>query len=294
MSDSENSARSDGAHRFLFEAADIRGETVQLHASLGAVLGSHQYATGVERLLGEFLAASVLLANTLKFDGQLTLQARSSGQIPLIMADCTSELDVRAIARGAQTATADDFATLLDEGQLAITIDPSRGRRYQGIVPLMGDSLAASLDNYFEQSEQLHTRLWLACDGERAAGMLLQQLPSQVTLDPLSREQQWERVCTLGHTLTAEELLTLPPEIFLHRLFHEDRVRLFEPRPVRFRCSCSRERSLRALASLPEGEIAELLAEQGSVTMDCEFCNQRYVFLPEDLPGTTESSQTVH
>jgi molecular chaperone Hsp33 len=246
---------SDSAvRRFLFEGADLRGEVVRVDGAFAAILQNHQYAPGVRDLLGEFLAAAVLLATTLKFQGRLTLQARSGGQVPLIMAECTSELAVRAIARGAQEATAVRFGELLAEGQLAITVEPERGRRYQGIVPLHGESLAESLDAYFEQS------------GARGA------------VD-----------CTLAATVSREELLALDAAALLYRLYHEDPVRLFDPQPVRFRCSCSRERSRRALATLGEAEIRDILKEQGSVTMDCEFCNQQYVFeAPELLPERTD------
>ena len=271
--------------RFLFEGADLRGEVVRVDSAFAAILQNHQYAPGVRNLLGEFLAAAVLLATTLKFQGRLTLQARSSGQVPLIMAECTSDLAVRAIARGAQEATSLRFGELLADGQLAITVEPDRGRRYQGIVPLRGDSLAESLDAYFEQSEQLHARVWLACDGSRATGLLLQQLPTQLTPDPLEREAQWTHACTLAATVSDGELLALEADELLYRLYHEDPVRLFDPQPVRFRCSCSRERSRRALATLGEAEIRDILEEQGSVTMDCEFCNQQYIFeAPELLP----------
>jgi len=273
----------DLSRRFLFEDADIRGETVHLEQSLKDILAAHEYAPGVRVLMGEFLAAAALLSTTLKFEGTLVLQARSEGQIPLLMAECNNELHLRAIARGAQEATALHFEQLLTNGQLAITVDPVKGNRYQGIVPLVGHSLAQSLDAYFEQSEQLHTRFWLASDGDRAAGMLLQQLPAQLDTDAASREQQWEHVCALATTVQPPELLDLAAQRMLFRLFHEDPVRIFEARPLAFKCTCSRERTLQALASIGAGEVDDILKEQGSVTMDCEFCNQRYVFHREDL-----------
>ncbi|TGD74275.1 Hsp33 family molecular chaperone HslO [Mangrovimicrobium sediminis] len=275
--------RADQSQRFLFEGADIRGETVQLEGALREILGLHQYAPGVGRLLGEFLAAAVLLSTTLKFQGRLTLQARSEGQVPLIMAECDSELQIRGIARGAQEATAEQFDLLLGGGQLAITVDPLKGRRYQGVVPLGEDSLAHSLDAYFRQSEQLGTRLWLACDGQRAGGLLLQQLPAQLAQDPELRAQHWEHACTLAATLESTELLALESREVIHRLYHADPLTLFEPRPVAFQCSCSRERSLNALSALATGELEEILEERGMVEMDCEFCNAQYHFSREDL-----------
>lgn len=296
LTDPSATAAADRSLRFLFEQADIRGETVHLDTTLHDILAIHQYAPGVRRLIGEFLAASVLLSATLKFKGKLVLQARSEGQVPLLMVECNSALEVRAIARGAEQATSDDFMQLLHNGQLAITIDPDKGQRYQGIVSLQEDSLAANLDNYFEQSEQLKTRFWLACDGEKAAGLLLQQLPAQLIEHDEARLHQWEHVSSLAATIQAEELLELSAEQLLHRLYHEDPLRLFEPAAVTFRCSCSRTRTRNALASLDPAEVEELLEELGSITMDCEFCNQQYRFLREDLEDilSDESSKTLH
>ena len=287
MSDDQDISR-----RFLFEEADIRGEMVSVAGTLRAILDNHQYAPGVARLIGEFVAAAALLSSTLKFEGRLTLQARSRGQVPLLMAECNNKLELRAIARGAQQATATEFAELIGEGQLAITVEPTEGQRYQSIVPLTGDSLAECLDSYFEQSEQLHTRVWLACNGSSAAGLLLQQLPGTVVPDPDLREQQWQHAATLAATVTADELLSLSGTDLLFRLYHQERVRLFAARSLRFHCGCSRERSQRALATLGTPEIISIIEEQGSLTMDCEFCNRRYVFTQDDLFPV--SQKTLH
>lgn len=286
----------DRAQRFLFEETDIRGEFVQLDRAYKDILAVHQYPPGVGRLMGEFLAAAALLATTLKFEGKLILQARSEGQVPLLMVECDSRMQVRAIARGAQEATAARFDQLLTGGQLAITIDPVSGQRYQGIVPLVKDSLAHSLDAYFQQSEQLGTRLWLAADGERAGGLLLQQLPAQLVPDAADRQAHWEHVTTLAETLRQDELLGVAAPELVHRLYHEDPLRLFEPLAVDFRCSCSRERTLNALASLPRAEVEDLLEELGSITMDCEFCNAQYRFEREDLVGIlgSDPETTLH
>jgi molecular chaperone Hsp33 len=287
---------SNQAQRFLFQHADIRGEFANLHTAYQEILAIHQYADGVSRLLGEFLAASVLLSTNLKFEGKLVLQVRSEGQIPLLMVECDHTLQVRGIARGAQQATSDHNDLLLQNGQLAITIDPTQGQRYQGIVPLERGSLAHSLDNYFEQSEQLKTRIWLAADGERAGGLLLQQLPAQVTTDDTQRQQQWEHMCALAATVQDAELLALGGEQLLYRLYHEDPVRVFDPREVRFHCTCSRERTYNALSTLGAPEIHDILQEQGCVTMECEFCNQSYRFERNDLDELLEGhlTRTLH
>lgn len=285
QSDVNNSV--DIKRRFIFEQLDVRGEIVRLEQSLEDIHSIHAYPNGVTRLLGEFAVASVLLASTIKFRGGLTVQARSNRQIPLIMAECTSELTVRAIARGAESAVAQSFTELLGGGQLVLSVTPERGNRYQGIVPLENESLAASIDAYFAQSEQLQTRLYLASNGTVAAGLLLQQLPAQLEKDPAQRREDWDRIIMLADTLGASELLDIEQPQLLHRLFHEESVRLFDPEAVRFRCSCSHDRTLSALATIGEAEIRSILEEQGSVTMDCEFCNQRYVFREDDLRGLT-------
>ena len=282
---------SDRCLRFLFEEADIRGESVHLTRAYRDIVSLHQYPPGVSLMLGQFLAAATLLSTTLKFEGKLVLQARSDAQIPLLMVECDHQLHVRAIARGAQEATSRRFDQLLAGGQLAITIDPIRGQRYQGIVPLSGDSLAHSLDAYFRLSEQLATRLWLAADGERAAGLLLQQLPRQVAADPEAQQDAWDHACVLAATVTRQELLNQPAESLLHRLYHEEPVRLFPAAAVTFRCDCSRERTFNALSALDPGEIVERLQELGSITVDCEFCNQQYRFEREDLAGVLGGDQ---
>lgn len=289
-------ASSDRARRFLFEDADIRGESVHLDSAYLEILAIHQYAYGVGRLLGEFLAAAVLLSTNLKFQGKLILQVRSEGQIPLLMAECDHNLRVRGIARGAQGATSNCNDELLSNGQLAITIDPTNGQRYQGIVPLQQGCLADSLDAYFEQSEQLKTRIWLASDAQRAGGLLLQQLPVHITATESERLQQWQHACSLAATVKDTELLELDSGQLLYRLYHEERIRLFEPSEVRFHCSCSRERTFKALVTLNPTDLAELLEELGFITMDCEFCNQQYRFSRNDLAEVLagDNTKTLH
>jgi molecular chaperone Hsp33 len=286
----------DQAQRFLFEDADIRGESVHLDSAYKEILAIHQYPSGVGRLLGEFLSAAVLLSTNLKFEGKLILQVRSTGQIPLLMVECDHFLRVRGIARGTEQATSNSSERLLGDGQLAITIDPTNGQRYQGIVPLQQGSVSQSLNVYFEQSQQLKTRIWLAADGGRTGGLLLQQLPVQIVNDETLRIERWEHACSLAATLKEAELVELDAERLLYRLYHQDSIRLFESAPVSFHCTCSRERTRNALATLPTSEVQELLAELGDIAMDCEFCNQRYSFNRNDLAGILEGNalKTLH
>lgn len=294
---------SDQTQRFIFDESDVRGEIATLGESYQHVLAKHPYPEPVAQLLGELLAAAALLVGTLKFDGLMVLQARSSGAVPLLMVECSSDREVRGIARyhEEQLTPGATLSELMPEGMLAITIDPANGQRYQGIVGLDGVTLADSLSNYFASSEQLPTRFWLAADGRRACGMLLQQLPADRIRDGEEREASWQHVRTLADTLSTEELLGLDSETVLHRLYHEEQVRLFEPRPVMFRCSCSRERSANALISLGEEDAAQLVTEQGgAITIDCQFCNQRYRFDAADIAqlfagaGTAGPSGTRH
>src|SRR5690606_38025886 len=185
---------SDYTQRFLFDDTDVRGEWVGLERSYVEVLAKHPYPEPVAQLLGELLAAAALLVGTLKFDGLLVLQARSAGAVPLLMVVCSSEREVRGIARyhEEQLTPGATLAELMPEGVLAMTIDPANGQRYQGIVALDGIDLADSLSNYFASSEQLPTRVWLNADGRRPSGMLLQQLPADRIRDGEARAAAWQ------------------------------------------------------------------------------------------------------
>lgn len=285
-------SETDTLLRFLFDTTDIRGEWVQLEQSYQQTLANHHYPPGVRRLLGQFLAAASLLGATLKFDGSITLQARSDGEVPLIMAEATSDRALRAIVRGAETALADDFGQLVGAGTLALTIDPANGQRYQGIVALNGDSLASCLEAYFLQSEQLPTRIWLAADDHRAAGLFLQELPSQASA--AQREEQWQHLLALANTVTDTELLQLPGEQLLHRLFHQEPIRLLGRDPWHFQCSCSQARTEAMLAGFGRDELRQILADHGEISVNCEFCNQNYRFTPPQIDALFGVDQPRH
>ncbi|MDE1168536.1 MAG: Hsp33 family molecular chaperone HslO [Pseudomonas sp.] len=293
---------SDYTQRFIFDDSDVRGELVALERSYAEVLAKHPYPQPVAELLGEFMAAAALLVGTLKFDGLLILQARSDGPVPMLMVECSSEREIRGLARYDANISADaGLQELMPNGVLAMTIDPTNGQRYQGIVELDGADLATCFTNYFVMSEQLGTKFWLKADGTRARGLLLQQLPASVIKDEEERDGNWQHVTTLAGTLTAEELLSLNNETVLHRLYHDEAVRVFDIQPLCFRCSCSRERSARALVSLGEDDAQQLLIEHGgNVEIDCQFCNQRYLFDSADVTqlfasgGVESPSDTRH
>lgn len=276
-------------HRFLFDDTDIRGEVVTLSDSYAQILANNSHLPEpVRRLLGEFVAAVTLLSGTLKFDGILTLQVQGDGPVPLIMAECSHHRTIRAIARVDENAdlralAEGDLDVLLGSGVLAIIIDPDKGERYQGIVPLEGNRLSICLESYFSQSEQLPTRFWLACDEQSVSGLMLQALPRQLASIE-ENEEHWSTATQLADTVKNEELLQLEHSELLYRLFNEEQVRLFEPLAVRFECSCSRDRSANALRSLGRKEAEALLAEQDLIKIDCQFCNKSYNFGAFDLP----------
>jgi molecular chaperone Hsp33 len=265
---------SDSLQRFIFEGAPVRGELVHLDATWRAVLERHDYPAPLRAVLGELMAAAALLSATLKFDGSLILQIQGSGAVKLIVVECTSEQTMRATAKWNGELDG-GFRDLVGDGRFVITIAPNDvTQTYQGIVELTGDSVSAVLEHYMSTSEQLETRLWLASDAAQAAGMLLQRVPGAAGHDA----DAWTRAVTLGDTVRGDELLALQGAQILRRLYHEEDLRVFDPRVVSFRCSCSRDRVVNMLRMLGHEEVRSIIAERGSVEVNCEFCNRHYGF----------------
>jgi molecular chaperone Hsp33 len=277
----------DCMHRFVFEHYPIRGHLVHLDAAWRALIEHRDYPEDIRDLLGEAVAASLLLAATIKFDGVLSLQLQGDGFVHLLLAQCTSGLGVRGLARYHESMQAGSIAELMGAGNLTVTLETDdTSQRYQGIVPITGRRLAESLQIYFENSEQLPTRLWLHADAQGACGMLLQRLPGSDTTamaDPGAIDDAWRRVQLIGETLTPQELATLADADILRRLFNEDDLRLFDAAPVYFRCRCSRERVSDMLQGLGETETRSVLRERGEVEVRCDFCNRAYVFDAVDV-----------
>jgi molecular chaperone Hsp33 len=305
---------SDTLRRFLFEHYPIRGNLVHLDASWRALLEHHEYPDAVRDVLGEALGAAVLLAATLKFDGSLSLQLRGNGPMHLMLAQCSSGLAIRGVARYRGEVAGRNLIELAGEGTLTVTLESEDlSQRYQGVVPLTQPTLAGCLQVYFENSEQLPTRLWLHANSRTVSGLLLQRLPAETVLkrpaaapESIERSQDvaavddaWKRVQLLADTLTPRELHALGDEHILRRLFAEDDVRMFESAPVYFRCRCSHERVESMLQGLGERELRSILAEQGKVEVRCDFCNRAYVFDAVDVERLLKSgggvtSRTVH
>lgn len=277
---------NDFRQRFLFPDTDLRGEIVHLEASLEPVLaGNRDYPLVLRGLLAESLTAAALLSSTLKIQGRVSLQAQGQGPVTLLMAECDHEGRLRGLAHHRDTPEAVEqppLAELLGEGRMAITLMPEQGQQYQGLVPLERSTLAGCVEDYFERSEQLPTRLWLAAGNNRAAGLLLQRLPERVA-DAEHNADMWQHLTTLADSLTLEELLDLGPETVLRRLFHETPPELAPARPLRFQCSCSRERVRNTLLSLGAAELRDILDTQGEAEITCEFCGARERFDAVDL-----------
>ncbi|MCW8918778.1 MAG: Hsp33 family molecular chaperone HslO [Gammaproteobacteria bacterium] len=276
---------SDTLQRFLFENANIRGELVQLDASWQAALAHHDYPQSVREPLGEMLVAAVLLTATMKFEGNISLQVRGNGPITMLVVDCTPRrvegeegalYHIRGMALWQGEVPEGDLRSRFGDGSLVITIYPGTGgQRYQGVVALSGHSLADAIDDYLERSEQLPTRMWLRCSGERAAGMLLQKLPASGGEEDADG---WERVNALAATVRDEELLQLGQGELIHRLFHEEDLRLFAPEPVAFHCHCSRQRVADSLRGLGRDEVMGILKKEQKIEVSCHFCNRHYRF----------------
>jgi molecular chaperone Hsp33 len=289
----------DVLHRFLLERAGVRGVIVRLGAAWREVAGRAQYPAPLLDLLGQTLAASALLTGNIKFDGALSVELKSKGALRLLFAECTDAGRLRGLARWDEALSEPLSLSELPQAIMAITIGQAeRGQRYQGLVDLGHPELATALENYFQQSEQLPARFVLAANGQNAVGLMLQKLPGEGGHDTVHDEDGWPRVEHLTATLGRDELLNTSPEEVLYRLYHEEVVRLFKPRPLVFGCSCSRERVEAMLRSLGREEIEATLASQnGTIEVTCEFCAHEYTFDRVDaehlLSGSTAASSTM-
>jgi molecular chaperone Hsp33 len=290
-------------HRFMFEGLPVRGSLVRLGESWREMLAARAgepFPAPVRELLGQMAAAGVLMQSGLKFDGALILQVHGDGPVKLAVAEVRSDLRFRATAKvvGEVPAAAglEAMLNVHGQGRCAITLDPADKRPgqqpYQGVVPLHGDrreplqQLSQVLEHYMLQSEQLDTRMLLAADDQRAAGLLIQRLPvdgpsrmsGERNEDQIGMNEDFNRIAHLVATLTRDELLTLDADTLLRRLFWEERLQRYEPRRPRFACSCGRERVAGMLLGLGREEVDSIIAERGEVEVGCEFCGRQYRF----------------
>jgi molecular chaperone Hsp33 len=254
---------------FAFESLPVRGEIIYLSRAWRRMLRTQDYAPLVKETLGHAAAATGLIAQSLKFDGSVTMQIQGAGELRMLVMQCTSRLELRGMATAAAAVTAKSFDELLQDAQCAITVDAGE-RPYQGIVEVSRASLGASLENYFARSVQLPSHVALVSDERLSGGVLLQQMPGQ-PIDP----DDWNRIGLLAATLRAEDFPEASGLDLIGKLFNEDDVRVFEARPVSFRCRCSRQRTDEILRMLGEAEVRDVLAEQGRVEITCEYCGRR-------------------
>ena len=268
--------------RFLFENASVRGEIVRLNDVYKTIIHQHDYPSAIRQLLGEALVAVTLLSATIKFKGRLTVQFRGNAKLKLLLAQCDQALHLRGLVQWIEGIEQEDISHAFHKGLLAILMDPENqaAKRYEGIVAWEGQSLAESIENYFKNSEQLATRLWIAVDQSSAVGLLLQVLPDD---NADTHQENWEHLVHLSSTLMPQELLTWDNQTLLHRLYAEEDIRLFESQPVTFQCTCSVQRSENALLLLDREEIERELKDKQKIVVTCDFCNKEYHFDRVDI-----------
>ena len=276
---------NDTMQGFMFDDMDIRGVHLRVDQGIKTLLDQHDYPACVASLLAEMLIVACLLSANLKLRGRLSVQIRGAGPLKWVMAECRQLSDdpeqpfrVKGMAQVDDTINPDaTLAEMVADGRLIITIEPDKGQRYQGIVMVDQATLAECVESYFYQSEQLPTHIQLVSTDEGAAGFMLQRLP-QTTADESQSDLDWELVHALASTLTEHELAQLPADQVLHRLFHEQQVKVFTPRSVSQQCDCSRERCGAAIIGLGKTAVDEILDEQEAIVIDCQFCNGHYAF----------------
>ncbi|PIJ51195.1 Hsp33 family molecular chaperone [Erwinia sp. OLTSP20] len=276
-------SNADQLHRYLFKNYAVRGELVTVSNTWREMIKDHDYPQPVQQLLAELLVATSLLTATLKFEGDITVQLQGDGPLTLAVINGSNNQQMRGIARmQGEIPPGSSLKQMVGKGYLVITITPSQGERYQGVVGLEGDTLAACLEDYFMRSEQLPTRLYIhsRIDGEQAGagGILLQVLPAQN-----SDSNDFEHLATLTSTLKTDELLDLPAREVLWRLYHQEDVTLYDPQPIVFHCSCSRERCQEVLKTLPAQEVDQILQEDGKIDMHCDYCGSHYLYDAVDI-----------
>jgi molecular chaperone Hsp33 len=301
--------------RVMFNKVSARAHLVRIDQSWLEVAHRHSDAPEVMQLLGEMSCASILLSASLKYDGAVILQIHGDGPVRLAVAECSAQMGFRSTVKMSETlevppgAGWQDLVNQSNMGRFSVVLDPKTASQtpYQGIVPLHAEGLAQALEDYMAKSEQLPTRLWLACNGERAAGLLLQKMPNEggtgaVPTPPSDTDDDWARLVTLADTLTPHELLSTEAAQLLHQLFWQEEPRLLEERPVQFSCSCSRTRVGKMLLTLGQEEVEEILTEQGHIEVNCDFCNTEYSFdavdcaelFTREMPPSSPGSTTLH
>lgn len=299
-----NVQTQDTLHRFLFKNAPVKGQLVHLPNTWRDMHEHRQYPAIVNHLLGEVVVACALLSANIKFDGSLIMQIHGDGPVQLLVAECRADLSIRATAKLAEGATLNDDMSMSQminangNGRFVMTLDPNNRQEgqvpYQGIVPLVGETMAQVLTHYMENSEQLDTVIQLAADEHNAAGFLLQRLPSHGGGLNVEFTQSWEDLEQIGHTLGADELLNTDIDTLIHRLFWEYPIDVHTTESVRFECTCSNEKVSNMLVMLGQEEAFSMLDENHEVKVSCDFCGKTYVFNTAQVHGLFEPDSNIH
>ena len=275
-----SAASKDVVVPFMFENLPVRGALVQLEQSWQRMQQEHDYSDSITGLLGEATAATALIAQGLKFDGNVTLQLSGEGLLSMLVVQCTDQLHLRGMARAPDAAPDSAYNELVDRTRCSVIVDSGAMEQpYQGIVAINQESLASSLEDYFERSVQLTSRLVLIASRERCAGLLLQQMPDRGA----TVEDDWHRLGLLAATLTEADFVDGAGLTLIHKLFNEDDVRVYDQRPVLFRCRCSRERAEQVLQMLGPEECQSALEERQHIDVTCEYCGRRQTFDAVDV-----------
>ncbi|MCA0402890.1 MAG: Hsp33 family molecular chaperone HslO [Proteobacteria bacterium] len=271
----------DNLQRFMFENAPIKGQIAHLNTSYQTIMSQRPYPPMVKHLLGEALVSCMLLAGSIKFEGELSLQFQGDKRLSLILVQCDHLLNLRAYAAFEKDLETQEYADAFLNGKMVFTINQyNQTTAYQSIVPIKTTAMSENLSFYFSQSEQIATQVWLAADEEKAAGMILQLMPGQ---DSQQREQFWEYAVHIGQTLTENELLNLDNKTLLHRLYHETELRLYTEKKAQFKCRCTEEKMKNVLTVLGKEDVEQLLQEQDKIEVSCDFCSKHYSFDPIDI-----------
>lgn len=286
--------QTDVLNRYLFDDMHVRGELVQLNKTYKDIVALHDYSQGVSELLGQLVAATCLLTATLKFEGEIAVQLQGDGPIGYLAVNGNNNQEMRAIARIAENASGTGLKELVGKGTMVITIRPDKGEPYQGVVALEKNTLAECLAHYFEVSEQIPTAIWLFVDEEnkQVAGSLVQLLPDGDDKD--KQLADYEHLCQITNTIKSDEIFTLNAKDLLYRLYHQENVRLFEPQAVTYKCSCSEEKCLNAIAQVEASELKSIIAEQGKVSMTCDYCRTTYDFDEKKLALFLSKDENKH
>lgn len=273
---------NDCIQRFLFDDTNVKGQIIHLDNVLKQIYANHNYPLAIKKLLSEGLLCALLMSSTLKYKGQLTLQFQSKKALSLLLIKCNHLFEVRALAQFKPELDDDFYCQALNDGSLIVTIESDNVvKPYQSIVPLQG-SIHKSIEHYFEQSEQLPTKFFLASTQNKAAGLMLQQMPTEPTNNS-SIDNSWQHLLTLSNTIQQDELLTLDNETLLYRLFHKDKCRIFEANPVQFVCPCTKAKMLETIKLLGQEEAMAILSTHRAINVKCEFCLENYAFEKNDI-----------